>query len=100
MMQIITTMAPIDPLTCFSVSSRILACPFGAGSGAEFHWSIVVGAIDSDFPIRVNLPPPPATEVRTGDANHPRLVHAIIGNGGPSPCRYPPYRTDHGLTGN
>jgi len=49
--------------------------------GAEFYGNTVTGAIDSDFPIYENVPPPP--ESGPVDAHRPRIVSSKIGNGGP-----------------
>lgn len=51
------------------------------GHSAEFYGNTVSGAIESDFPIYDNAPPPPAGH--TVDTHHPRIVRASIGKGGP-----------------
>jgi DUF4097 and DUF4098 domain-containing protein YvlB len=53
-----------------------------SGHGAEFDGNTVSGAIDSDFPIYGNAPPPP--EDRPVDAHRPQIVRARTGNGGPA----------------
>jgi hypothetical protein len=50
------------------------------GQGAEFYGNTVSGAIDSDFPLYGNAPPPP--EERPVDAHPPQIVRARIGDGG------------------
>jgi hypothetical protein len=49
--------------------------------GANFNGNVIEGAIDSDFPLNDNTPTLPSGERPAITA--PRIVHAIIGSGGP-----------------
>lgn len=49
--------------------------------GANFNANIIDGEIDSDFPLRDNTPTLPTDERPAIKA--PRIVHAVIGSGGP-----------------
>ena len=49
--------------------------------GANFNGNVIEGAIDSDFPLNDNTPTLPSGERPVIAA--PRIVHAIIGSGGP-----------------
>jgi len=49
--------------------------------GANFDGNLIEGSIDSDFPLDDNTPSLPTGERRA--MNAPRIVHAIVGAGGP-----------------
>jgi hypothetical protein len=49
--------------------------------GASFKGNVIEGAIDSDFPLADNTPTLPTGERPT--MNAPRIVHGIVGAGGP-----------------
>ena len=49
--------------------------------GATFKGNVIDGAIDSDFPLIDNTPTLPSGERPASNA--PRMVHAIVGSGGP-----------------
>jgi len=49
--------------------------------GATFKGNVIDGAIDSDFPLIDNTPTLPSGERPASNA--PRIVHAIVGSGGP-----------------
>jgi beta-lactamase regulating signal transducer with metallopeptidase domain len=49
--------------------------------GANFNGNVIEGAIDSDFPLNDNTPTLPSGDRPAITA--PRIVHAIIGSGGP-----------------
>ena len=50
--------------------------------GATFKGNVIDGAIDSDFPLIDNTPTLPSGERPASNA--PRIVHAIVGSGGPN----------------
>jgi len=50
--------------------------------GADFKGNLIEGAIDSDFPLHDNTPPPPPGP-RTGRPSAPRIVDTTVGSGGP-----------------
>jgi hypothetical protein len=52
-----------------------------AEEGATFKGNVIDGAIDSDFPLIDNTPTLPSGERPASNA--PRIVHAILGAGGP-----------------
>jgi beta-lactamase regulating signal transducer with metallopeptidase domain len=52
-----------------------------AEDGADFNGNVIEGAIDSDFPLNDNTPTLPTGERPA--MNAPRIVHAILGAGGP-----------------
>ena len=52
-----------------------------AEEGANFGGNLIGGSIDSDFPLEDNTPPLPR-DVRPA-SNAPRIVHAMVGAGGP-----------------
>jgi hypothetical protein len=52
-----------------------------ADEGATFKGNVIDGAIDSDFPLIENTPTLPSGERPASNA--PRIVHAIVGSGGP-----------------
>src|SRR5216684_3955920 len=49
--------------------------------GANFSGNVIDGSIDSDFPLEDNTPPLPPGVKRASNA--PRIVHAMVGAGGP-----------------
>lgn len=49
--------------------------------GANFKGNVIKGEIDSDFPLNDNTPPLPHGERQAMKA--PRIVHTIVGSGGP-----------------
>ena len=52
-----------------------------AEEGANFSGNLIDGSIDSDFPLEDNTPPlPPGVKPAS---NAPRIVHAMVGAGGP-----------------
>jgi len=52
-----------------------------AGEGANFSGNLIDGSIESDFPLEDNTPPlPPGAKPVS---NSPRIVHALLGAGGP-----------------
>jgi len=52
-----------------------------AEEGANFSGNLIDGSIDSDFPLEDNTPPlPPGVRPAS---NAPRIVHAMVGAGGP-----------------
>lgn len=54
---------------------------FELADGADFNGNVIEGAIDSDFPLTDNTPTLPIGKRPT--MNAPRIVHAIVGAGGP-----------------
>jgi hypothetical protein len=52
-----------------------------AAEGATFIGNVIEGAIDSDFPLNDDTPTLPSGERPASNA--PRIVHAIVGAGGP-----------------
>jgi len=52
-----------------------------AEEGANFSGNVIDGAIDSDFPLEDNTPPLPPGVRRASNAA--RIVHAMVGMGGP-----------------
>jgi hypothetical protein len=49
--------------------------------GANFNGNVIEGAMESDFPLTDNTPTLPTGERSAMKA--PRIVHAIVGSGGP-----------------
>jgi hypothetical protein len=52
-----------------------------ANQGADFKGNVIEGTIDSDFPLNENTPTSPFGE--TPPVKSPRIVHGIVGAGGP-----------------
>ena len=58
-----------------------IALELASGEGANFNANVIEGAIDSDFLLNDNTPTLPSGERPAITA--PRIVHAIVGSGGP-----------------
>jgi beta-lactamase regulating signal transducer with metallopeptidase domain len=76
----VTAEHPIADIDMATIDGNI-TLQLATDEGATFKGNVIEGAIDSDFPLIENTPTLPSGERPASNA--PRIVHAIVGSGGP-----------------